>query len=139
MPWMSIIVWLISFLMAGGTKSGQAGKAALIATGAAAATYYALDPANPDALFDTFKTDAAKTVAGETVASTAAPTMTGSTGGILDTTVKTAGGVLTSWGATGTLAAVAGTAALTGSGIFAGIPNWVLIGGAGLIAWKVLG
>lgn len=140
MPWLSIVVWIISFLAAGGTKSGQAGKAALIATGAAAATYYLADPANPNAVFDIFENDAAKTEVA-TQAATSLPTganSTSSLGSVLDTTVKTAGGVLTSWGPTGTVGVIAGTAAATGSGIFKDVPPWVLWVGGGLIAWKLL-
>lgn len=55
MPWMSIIVWVLSFILSGGLESGKAGKAALIATGAAVGTWFAVDPANPNAYFDIFK------------------------------------------------------------------------------------
>lgn len=140
MPWLSIAMWLISFFAAGGTKSGRAGKAALIATGVAAATYYAVDPANPDVLYDIFKDDAAKSVASTSATVAATTKAAGVTAGpgILDTTVRTAGSVLSSWGPSGTLGVVAGTTALTGSGVFSGIPKWVLIAGGGLLLLTVL-
>lgn len=146
MPWLSIIVWLVSFLLAGGTKSGQAGKAALIATGAAAATWYAVDPANPNAAFDIFKSDAAAELATTTTASTVEgseaiikPVAGAASGwGSLDNAVSTTGKVLTSWGPAGTVGVVAGTAAATGSGLFKDIPTWVLYAGGALIAYKLL-
>lgn len=144
MPWMSIIVWLVSFLAAGGTKSGKAGKAALIATGAAAATWFAVDPANPDAAWDVFKSDAASEVASTQPPTTAADSQAvvksanASGWGSLDTVTKTAGNVLTSWGPTGTLGVVAGTAAVTGSGPFKDIPDWVLYAGGAFVVYKLL-
>lgn len=136
MPWLTIIMWIISFLAAGGTKSGNAGKAALIATGAAAATYYAVDPANPDAVWDIFGKDAESATV--SVPSTTAA-VTGSTGtGIMDTAIRTAGGVLTSWGPTGTVGVVAGTAAATGSGAFSDLPDWVVPVGLAALAFVLL-
>lgn len=129
MPWLSIIMWVISFLAAGGTKSGNAGKAALVATGVAAATYYAVDPANPNAAYDVFRTDRATTAVPSTT-----PTVNvggdASGGGIFDTAVRTGGDVLKSWGPAGTVGVIAGTAAVTGSGSFSKLPSWVLPVGA---------
>lgn len=136
MPWLTIIMWIISFLAAGGTKSGNAGKAALVATGVAAATYYAVDPANPDAVWDVFGEDAKSATVSVPSTTTA---VTGSTGtGIMDTAVRTAGGVLTSWGPTGTVGVIAGTAAVTGSGTFSDLPDWVVPVGLAALAFMLL-
>lgn len=145
MPWIAIIVWIISFIMAGGTKSGQAGKAALIATGVAAATYATVEPTNKDALFG----DASRSFFGYPAsgdpsvanadAANAAKNADGSTSGSIaklgGQLVTTTGDVLKSWGPTGTLGVVAGTAAVTGSGIFGElkkVPMWVWVGGGAL-------
>lgn len=138
MPWLTIIMWVLSFLAAGGTKSGQAGKAALIATGVAAATYYAAEPTNPDAVFG----DTTRSVLGYDPSPD--PSIANATTGVAGVTPKplpsigsqaisTVGDVAKSWGAAGTMGVIAGTTAVTGSGIFSNIPWWVLAGGAFLI------
>jgi hypothetical protein len=147
MPWISLIIWLVTFLLAGGTKSGQAGKAALLATGAAAASYYTIDPANPNAMFKLFGSD---TSAATTASNTATVLGSGSsidastpTAGpsTISSGISTIGDVLKSWGPSGTVAVVAGTAAATGTGVFSGLknlPSWVLYAGIGLLAYSML-
>lgn len=50
MPWLSIIMWIVGFLIS--KKSGASNaQAAVLATGVAAATYVLADPANPDNYF----------------------------------------------------------------------------------------
>lgn len=144
MGWITLIIWLISFLAAGGTKSGKAGKAALIATGAAAATWYAVDPANPNAAWDIFSDDATSAADGTATAPTVSQgTIRAATGaasgwGSLDNIVSTSGKVLSNWGPTGTMGVIAGTAAVTGSGIFSGIPKWALYLGGGLLIYNLV-
>lgn len=127
MPWLTIIMWLVSFLLAGGTKSGQAGKAALAATGVAAATYYLAEPANPDAMFDWFSSsDDVSGKADSGVTDSSSP-------GIGSAITTTAGGVLKSWGPTGTAVVIGTAAAATKSGIFSDIPVWVWVAGGLLL------
>lgn len=136
MPWVSIFMWVVSFLLAGGTKSGRAGKAALIATGVAAATWFAADPANPDAAWDIFKTDASTTTSPATTVTT--PSVKVGAGGVADTAIKSTADVLKSWGPLGTAGVITGTAAATGSGIFTGTPKWVPWALGGLLIYGIV-
>lgn len=127
MPWLSIIVWLVTFLLSGGTESGKAGKSALLATGAALGSYYLVDPANPDAMFDWFSSsESTAAVSGVSTANTT---------GIGSTAVTTAGDVLKSWGPTGTAGVIA-TGAAASSGIFDEPWLWALGALAALIILK---
>lgn len=128
MPWTSIIVWLISFLVSKSSGASN-GKAALIATGAGLASYYTIDPANKDNILGVTFGDS-KTVPGN-------PTVTSGSNGAVDglasigkTVVSTAGDTLKSWGPTGTLAVVAGTQATSSIDWEKYFP-WIL-GGFGL-------
>jgi len=138
MPWLSIAIWLLTFIASGGLKSGGAAKAALLATGAGLASWYLADPANPQAAFDVFKTQQPSSGSNSGVPSVS--TTSGQSGGsTVDTIVKEAVSLLKSWGPTGTTAALAGTAAVFGGGIFKNVPTWLLLGGGALILWRVLG
>lgn len=128
MPWMSIIVWLVTFLL---QKSAGAsnGAAALAATGAGLATYYLVDPANQDNVFglkfgDSKATPGSPTITNGTNASTEGLTSIGKT------LVSEAGSTLRDWGPTGTVGVIAGTAAA--SSVKSEWWPW-LIGGAALL------
>lgn len=118
--WLTIIVWLVSYLLSY-SKTKDAGKSALIATGAAAAAYYTVEPTNPDAVWG----DASRKFFGmdpvdpTTVPTSGQKTATGpslpSANSALDlgsTAIKTTGDVLKSWGPAGTVGVVAGTKAV---------------------------
>lgn len=130
MPWLSIIVWLVSYFMS--TKSGMSkGKAAMLATAAGIGTYYLADPANSENLLGISMGD--KTVAGsasESDGKAVSGTGTLPTGG--SSIVSEIGSTLRSWGPVGT-AAVTGVAggALTDN-------KWLLWGGLGLLAVLLL-
>lgn len=119
--WLTIIVWLVSYLLSY-SKTKDAGKAALIATGAAAAAYYTVEPTNPDAVWGdasreffgmrpvdptTVPTSGQKAGIGTNRPSTATGSDLGSTA------IKTTGDVLKSWGPAGTVGVVAGTKAVS--------------------------
>lgn len=108
MPWTSIIMWLLSFLLSK-SSGASTGKAAAIATGVGLATYYAADPANPDNLLGFKIGEGAKAVPGDVTADNG--TAPGS--GVMSTVVSEVGSTLKSWGPTGTLGVIAGTAAVT--------------------------
>lgn len=106
MPWLSIIVWLVTFLLSSQKEGVSKGKAALLATGAALGTYYLADPSNPDNLLSIGQT------AGDAVtdANAGSVTNSGAAGAL-----GTVGSVLTS----PTLPAVImATGAAAGTGIF---------------------
>lgn len=118
--WLTIIVWLVSYLLSY-SKTKDAGKSALIATGAAAAAYYTVEPTNPDAVWG----DASRNFFGmDPVDPTTVPTsgQKSATGANLpgaasaldlgSTAIKTTGDVLKSWGPAGTVGVVAGTKAV---------------------------
>lgn len=108
MPWTSIIMWLLSFLLSK-SSGASTGKAAAIATGVGLATYYVADPANPDNLLGFKIGEGAKAVPGDVTADNG--TAPGS--GVMSTVVSEVGSTLKSWGPTGTLGVIAGTAAVT--------------------------
>lgn len=152
MPWMSIIMWILSFVLAK-SKGASTAEAALLATGVAAATYYVADPSNEDNLLGLGKeagsVGSAKNDPGSvTEQSTAAPTGTdkadsstaGSTvstvGSVLSTGIKTAGSTLSSWGAAGTAGVIATTAAV--GGLSNDSSKWLLWGGVALVALLIL-
>lgn len=128
MPWVTIVVWLISYLVASSQKGVSKGKAALIATGAAAATYYLAEPTNENNLLgvgladnkatpgDPTVDDGGETDSGGTVRATVAPSQSGGL-------ISEVGSTLRSWGPVGTAAVVGTTTgALTGN-------KWLLYGG----------
>lgn len=113
MPWVSIIVFLVSFLLAK-RNGASTGKAAAIGAGAGLATYYLADPANPDNLLEIGS--GSKAEGGSTLVDNGSePPSNGGgagVGGVLSSGIQTAGGVLKSWGPAGTLGVVAGGTAL---------------------------
>lgn len=128
MPWMSIIVWLVTFLL---QKSAGAsnGAAALAATGAGLATYYLADPSNKDNVFGLTFGDSKATPGSPTITNGSNAT-TGGLASIGKTFVSEAGSTLRDWGPTGTVGVIAGTTAV--SSIKSKWWPW-LIGGAAIL------
>lgn len=113
MPWMSIIVWLFTFLVSK-SSGASTGKAALLATGAGLATYYMADPANKENVLGLTFGDGAKATPGSPqITSSGATVDTDSMSSVGKTLISETGNTLRSWGPTGTLGVVAGTAAIT--------------------------
>lgn len=131
MPWTSIIVWLISFLAAK-AKGVSTGKAALLATGLAAATYYLADPANPDNLLGV-SFGSAKATPGDTTQDNG---LGSKVTGLASTAISQVGETARSWGPKGVLTAVAGGKVLasdSASDFISKYGIWLLIGGAFLL------
>lgn len=132
MPWLSLIVFLASFILSK-KKGASTGKAALIAGAAGLATYALVDPANSDNYFGVTTgatvTDenAGSPTSSETATGTISPTNWADVG---KTTVTTAKDVITNPNSAGTIAAAG---AATGSGIFSSSNLPWLLGGLGLI------
>jgi len=117
MPWITIIVWVLTYLLSSQKEGVSKGKAALLATGAAVGTYVLADPANPDNLLGIGQTSGdavTSSNAGDPTKSGAAGTL-GTAGTLATTAMTTAGSVLTNPNTAGTI--LAGSAA-TSSGIF---------------------
>lgn len=131
MPWLSIAMWLISFLVSKSSGASTA-KAAMIATGAGLATYYLADPANSENILGLQTSD--KVDSGSPTETTQPSVPKTSTGSWGQTAVSTVGDVLKSWGPTGTIGVVAGTTALTSSSV----PSWLKWVGAGALALIIL-
>lgn len=116
MPWVSIISFIITFLLSK-SKGASTGEAAALAAGVGLATYYIADPANPDNLLG-FGGDA-KDVPGNPNddSKVSAPSNGGGTasalGGVLKTGLSEVGTTVRSWGPAGTLGVVAGTSAIS--------------------------
>ena len=133
--WVTILIWLISFLLSY-SKTKNAGKSALLATGAAAAAYYTIEPTNEDAIWGDATRDflgMAKPAGDEAVlgtsptptGSTALSSLVGATTQLGTTAIQSTADVAKSWGPAGTLGVVAG-ASLT-----KGVDNkWLLAGAA---------
>lgn len=114
MPWTSIIVWLLTFLMSKSSGASN-GKAALMATGAGLATYYLADPSNKDNVLGlSFGGDKPTPGDANVVKADATPTNVSSLGSFGKTAVSEVGQTLRSWGPTGTVGVVAGATAATG-------------------------
>lgn len=138
MPWASIIMFVLSFILS--KKSGRSNaEAALIGTAAGAATYFLADPSNPDNLFEIGVSDdpnATGTADSSYPPSTNQPIVADSVktndgfsnvaGKLVDATGKT----LQSWGPAGT-AAVIGTTTLAKSDNLEKYIPWIL-GGLGV-------
>lgn len=115
MPWVSIVMMLLSFLLSK-SRGASTGQAAAIGAAAGLATYYLADPANPDNLLK-IGVDAKDTpgsLSGDTAKALPA-TGGGNTGlgGVVQTGISEVGKTLQTWGPTGTLAVVGGTTALS--------------------------
>lgn len=113
MPWVSLLMFLVSFLFSK-SQGASTGQAAAIGAAAGLATYYVADPANPSNLLG-FGTEAKTTPGSVATETTSVPPANGggnTAAGVVKTGLQEAGGVLKSWGPTGTLAVVAGTTAI---------------------------
>lgn len=122
--WVTIIVWLISYLLSY-SKTKDAGKSALIATAAGAAAYYTIEPTNENAIWGeaTGKFLGMDVPSGDEAVTGNAPTpnagsglssLVGGTTQLGTTAIQGAADVAKSWGPAGTLGVVAGTS-LSGS------------------------
>lgn len=137
MPWISIIIFLISTFLSASKKGKVTAKDVAIGAAAGLASYMLIDPANPNAVFASSPTTAenATPIPGSTTG--AAPIAGAGALSGLTTVTGQAAGVLQSWGPAGTVGVIAGTAAATGSGIFSSdsIKKWLpwIAIGAGLI------
>lgn len=126
MPWISLIVALVGFLLAK-SQGASTAKAAMIGAGAGLATYYVADPANPDNLTGiTYGGD--KTVTGTVNTDNGSNSSTA--GKLLGSAVSEVGATARSFGPAGTLGVIAGTTALSSLDLGKWMP-WI-IGGAAL-------
>lgn len=128
MPWLSIIVWLMSYFIS--TKNGMSsGKAALLATAAGVGTYYLADPSNQGNVLGLSFGDTKATPGDVSGATRPATTAVGSIG---STAVSEVGATLRSWGPLGTTGVVAtATGALSDN-------KWLLYGGVAVLAVLLL-
>jgi hypothetical protein len=124
MPWVTIAVWIVSFLLSYATTE-DAGLSALLATGAAAAAYYTIEPTNPDSVWGDVVGDFIFGE-GEEAIPVGDPTTVPTTGQVYPSvsipagnlwsfasdTVGTVGAVAESWGPVGTLGVAAGVTGL---------------------------
>lgn len=128
MPWLSIIVWLMSYFIS--TKNGMSsGKAALLATAAGVGTYYLADPSNTDNVLGLSFGDT-KATPGDVSAAT--QTATTVAGGIGSTAVSEVGSTLRSWGPLGTAGVVATTTGALSD------DKWLMYGGIAVLAVVLL-
>lgn len=144
MPWLSLGIWLLTFLFSK-SKGASTAQAAGIATLAGGATYLLADPSNPDNLLglgqSTGTVGAQKNIPGNTdEGSTVTQGMSDrtSTAGsdaskLLNTAITTTGSTLSSWGGAGT-AAVIGTATVANSVDKSTVRKYLpwILGGLGL-------
>lgn len=49
--WVTLVIWIISYLLASESDNLSEGEAAMVATGVAAAAYYTIEPSNPENYF----------------------------------------------------------------------------------------
>lgn len=146
MPWLSIITWLVTFL-ASYSKTKNAGKSALLATGVAAAAYYTLEPTNPTSiwgdttrkLFGMTSTTGVEPVDPATVSvsgqgSTVTPKPAAGAPSFGTVALQSGADVLKSWGPLGTMGVVTATGAVTSSSS----TKWLWIGGAAIAALILL-
>lgn len=129
MPWMSIIVWLVSFIL---QKSAgvSTGKAALVSTALGAATYYVADPANSDNVLG-IRIGDAKVSPGDPAETSVATPAAGVAAASAPSTISTGSGLMKwiSENPLTTAAVAAGTGAAVAS---SSDNNWLLWGGIGL-------
>lgn len=138
MPWVTIITWLISYLLSY-SKTKDVGKSALIATGVAAAAYYTVEPTNATAIYG----DTSRKILGYDPVSPDTLANAGTTGTATNGSTKSAydlgisaldntGGVLKSWGAVGTAGVMTTAAAVSDSNFTKYLP-WIIAGGLLLV------
>lgn len=134
MPWLSILMAILSFFLS--KKSGKTTAAsALVGAAAGVGTYFLADPSNPDNLFK-IGVDSTETAATDAPSASDLPTtVTGSIADMYGKTVDATGKVLTSWGPTGTAAVVGTTALATNSSLSKYLP-WILGGAVFLLLSK---
>lgn len=113
MGWISLAVWLLSFLLSK-SSGASTGRAALTATGAGLATWYLADPANTDNVLGISYGDD-KAVPGDPNVTSGSSASTSGLASIGKTLVSEASSTLKSWGPTGTLGVIAGTKAINSS------------------------
>lgn len=117
MPWMSLIMALITFLTSK-SSGASTGKAAALAAGVGLATYYTADPSNKDNLLgltygkDSTGEDSLPKISAGSTNETKVREIPSTLGSLGSTVISESAGVLKSWGPTGSLAVVAGTTAL---------------------------
>lgn len=133
--WVTITVWLISFLLSY-SKTKDAGKSALLATGAAAAAYYTIEPTNEDAIWGDATRDflgmskpagdeAILGTAPKPTGSSASSDIVGATAQLGTAAIQSTADVAKSWGPAGTIGAI------TAASLIKGVDNrWLLAGGA---------
>lgn len=118
MPWLSIIMFVVSYLLSKDQGKSD-GEALALAGMAGLATYYTIDPAGPTDLFGLGTGTEAGPGTGPTVGVPTTQTATGGTlttaGSVMGSAISTTGEVLKDWGPTGT-ALVAGTVTAASSG-----------------------
>lgn len=143
MPWLSLAAWLVTFLISSTKKGVSAGKAAMIATGVAAGTYFLADPSNEDNFLGIGQGEKAipgdvndEYYKGDNPAKEASgnlgTSVLGTVGSVAKTAVSEVGQTVRSWGPTGTLAVVAGTTALASDSFKKWLP-WIAGGAAVLL------
>lgn len=139
MPWLSIIMAVLSFFASGGAEKKNRGKAALVAAGVGAATYYTTHETDwgQENLGQFDGVEMTVDNAGNATASTGptkAPVRIPTTGSTAD---SGAGGFWNTIG--GWLKSPAGQVTTGAAGAAAlGVPNWLLWGGIALGAYLLL-
>lgn len=131
MPWLSIIIFLLSFVLSK-AKGKSTSEAALVGLAAGGATYLLADPTNPDNLFGVGQNSAA--TGGTTTPTATSPGSTTNIGAGASGTTSGLGGLVNSLGPTGTALIAGGTGAVIG----ASLPKWVIYAGLGLGAYLLI-
>lgn len=136
MPWESIIMWVLSFILSK-ASGASTGKAALLATGAALATYYVADPANPDNLLGITYGES-KTTPGDTSQDKGAAVVETSTGkktsSSLGSAISSTLSSIGSWGPIALAGAAVGSA-VSGDGENAWL-GWLIVAGVAYLILK---
>lgn len=140
--WVTIIVWLVSFLLSY-SKTKDAGKSALLATGAAAVAYYTVEPTNEDAIWGDAtrdflgmsKPDGDEALLGKAktpTGSSASSNIVGATTQLGTAAIQSTADVAKSWGPAGTVGAI------TAAGLTKGVDKKWLLAGAALALFLLL-
>jgi hypothetical protein len=132
MPWISIITFLVSFLLQAPKTSSDKAKAAMVSAGAALGAYALFDPSNPNNYFGV-GTGATPTAVGpgDTTASDSSAAATAPASAAWANTATASMNDLTKAITNPNTAMVIGAAgAATGSGIFGSSTFWLLALGA---------
>lgn len=146
MPWLSIVMAIVTFFLAGGSEKENRGRALVAAGLAGAATYYVSHETEWGRRnlgeFDGVTIDAPDDTDSSPVVNDAGKPVNGADGTPIRVPIRPNGkepqsgfwSTLTSWGAAGT-AAVVGVGGAVASG---GRPNWLLLGGLAVAAILIL-